>query len=83
MHLGPERQAVIGAHLCCPSPTDVFVLEGSARTGVRRVDASERLFLAFPTAFSLVIFILMNAERPCKKARCLSAVSKRSEQLPR
>ena len=24
----------------------------------------------------------MNAERPCKKARCLSAASKRSEQLP-
>ena len=33
------------------------------------------------TVFSRAIFILMNAERRCKKARCLSAASKRSEQL--
>ena len=26
----------------------------------------------FSNAFSLVITILMNGERPCKKARCLS-----------
>ena len=63
----------------CPLPSYCLPLEGSARTGARRVNTPKRLFTQ---RFHLAIFILMNAERPCKKVRCLSAASERSEQLP-
>ena len=101
-HASASARSHTHTHHCAnfdPS-TATSVLEGSARTGARRVDALKRFFKTvfslatnrsetcgracafFQTVFSLAIFILMNAERRCKKARCISAASKRSEQLP-